>query len=339
MGLETIGEFGIIDRYARRLDRPSDRVLVGIGDDCAVLRPDSGRHLLVTSDMMVAGVHFLEEHTTPEDLGYKSLAASLSDIAAMGGEPLCFFVSLGPPASTEPSWVERFFNGMGNLSQRFNVPLAGGDTVRSERTVVDVTVAGQAEPGRILSRSGALPGDAVLVTGELGASAAGLALIVQGLAEGPLPGWVLHSAEKALLAHRRPMPRLNEAFVLAESGLVHSMMDISDGLAGDIAHVAAQSGVGAEIRVNSLPVPKWLSSIAALCKASAEEWSLYGGEDYELLLTAAPDAVERLQQALRGATGTNLTDVGHITDSPGVVMAETGVRLRSAHQHFGSPPS
>lgn len=338
MSLAELGEFGIIERFAKRLERPIENLVTGIGDDCAVIRPAPGRHTLITSDMMVAGVHFLLDRTEPSDLGHKALCTGLSDIAAMGGRPVCFFLSLALPGGTPVSWLERFFDGLGALATEFGVTLAGGDTVASPVVAVDITVLGQGEPKNLVRRKGARAGDLILVTGYLGASAAGLHIIKNEIGINNLPGRLHEAAALACHAHRRPWPRLREAAVLVRDAPPTSMMDISDGLAGDLRHITGANGVGAEIWAGSLPMIPGLQDLAAELGNSADLWALSGGEDYELLLTLPEPQAEAAMRAVRGANGTPLTVVGRITDSLEVVFLDRQGRQFSpigGHDHFG----
>lgn len=263
--------------------RNRDRSLVkAIGDDAAVLRPHPGEDLVFTSDFVLEGRHFTVSTHRPADIGHKALARSLSDLAAMGSEPVFCLVSLAVPAPIAPSWVGRFYKGLLALADRTNITLAGGDLASFDKIVVDVICCGRVPRGKALLRSGAKQGDRVYVTGELGRSAHGFA-IRRGVA------W--HR-------HLRPEPRISAGIALRKLG-VSACMDLSDGLSLDLARLCAESGVGAEIGPY-LPVAR---------QASLDE-ALHGGEDYELLFTAPPRM--RIPGKIAGLP---VTGIGTITAS------------------------
>ena len=316
------GELGLIRRIAGLVGGPGPGVLRGIGDDTAVLEFAGGR-LLATVDMLVEGVHFDLSFITPWQLGRKALAVNLSDIAAMGGEPLFALVSLGLSGQVDEDFVEELYRGMVAMAETCGVGIVGGDTVRSPGgLIVDVAVLGRvAAP---LTRSGARPGDLVAVTGHLGASAAGLHWLLRQKERRP-EAFVGAAGEDGAVrsvvrAHLEPVPRLREAAELTATGLVTAMIDISDGLASEANHIARESGVGMVIYAEAIPVASATREVARLLGADPLAWALAGGEDYELLLTCAPGSEERLRKAV-AATGTPLTFIGE------VVPAERGVTL------------
>ena len=216
--LRSLGEFGLIDRLTRRV-RVDASVRHGIGDDAAVIIPDAGRHLLLSTDMLVDGVHFLWGKHPADGIGWKALACSVSDIAAMGGVPRHAAVSVGIPPKTPVRQLERLYSGLQAVARRFRVNLVGGDTVRAPRFVIDVAILGSVEPRHLVLRSGASPGDRVFVTGRLGGSY--------------LSG-----------KHLRFVPRLRESRWLVAHHKPTAMMDLSDGLASDLQQLAKRSGVG-----------------------------------------------------------------------------------------------
>ena len=274
------GEFGLIEWIRGQFPVP-DGVL-GIGDDCAVIPQRDGLETLVTTDMLVEGSHFLLEDIDPYSLGWKSAAVNLSDIAGMGGKPVGTFLSVALPKSLDDSFLEGFFRGYKDLSDRFDCPLLGGDTTASpDRMCINVTVLGSCAAGRSRKRSAAQPGDLVCVTGPLGDSAAGLKVILDK---------VERSEEETILRerHYRPLPRVEEGMKLAGTPGVNAMMDISDGIGSDLRHILEESGKGARVDVRSLPLSAELRTVCARRAWDPVVLALDGGEDYELLFTCRP---------------------------------------------------
>jgi thiamine-monophosphate kinase len=326
-------ERGVIDHVRRlaRTDVPGVRV--GIGDDCAVLEPTPGTVIVATTDLLVEDVHFRRRHAEPADIGWKALAVNLSDIASMGARPRWALVALACPPGATAEEVDAFYEGLLALATEHDVAVVGGDTSASASGwVVNVTLLGEAV--RPVLRSTARPGDAIAVTGALGRSAAGLALLERGAAPPSLDADALAAATTA---HRRPVPRTREASWLAEAG-VTAMIDVSDGLATDIAHIAEESGVGARIELGRLPIDAGTRRIAEALAADVLGWATGGGEDYELLLTCERAGAERLVAGLERATGTPLHVIGDITATSGVRFVDADgrdVALRGGFQHFG----
>ncbi len=271
-------EFELIERIKNGIKVPAG--ITGIGDDCAIIPQQQGLDTLVTADLLVEGRHFLLEDANPEDLGWKSAAVNISDIAAMGGRPLAAFLSIALPSHLTGKWADRFAAGFKEACSAYGVSLLGGDTSASDDKVfINVTLLGQCPHGKALKRSGAVPGDIIFVSGPLGDSAAGLKLILEGKgAESP----VLTSR------HYRPEPRVELGQLLAATPGIHAMMDISDGVAADLPHILEESRCGASVDTTKIPVSQELK---AICKSHG--WppltlALDGGEDYQLLFTAAP---------------------------------------------------
>jgi thiamine-monophosphate kinase len=319
-----LGEFELIDRLASRLES-GPGVVVGIGDDTAVLQPTPGMQLLATTDGQVEGSHFLRAGTPPDAVGHRLLASNLSDVAAMGGRPRWALVALTLPPDLPLAWVDGLYEGMVTLGQRFGVTIVGGNVARSPAgTVVDLTVLGEVEPDHRLTRAGARPGDAVFVTGWPGASAGGLELILHpelraGLSE--------HTVRELIETHWRPTPRVEAGRVLACRGVATACIDISDGLAADLGHILAASGAGATLDTEALPVSPALSA----SHLDVERLVLHGGEAYELLFTSPSTP----------------PDLGIPCRRIGTIEAEPGLRLRrpdgrveplaaTGHDHFRS---
>jgi len=289
-----IGEFGLIHLLSDMVSRSPlvagavrEELLVGIGDDATAWQWPAGKQL-ATVDTMVQDVHFTLDTISWEELGWKALAVSLSDIAAMGGQARYALISLSLPDETEVDDVSRLYQGMLKLAGAFRVALAGGDTCRSPLVTITVSVIGEAGDGHLLLRSGAEPTDLVAVTGYLGSAAAGLAMLQEKLAlDVELSGYLKES-------FRLPCPRLTEGRRLVEFG-IKTAIDISDGLIVDLRHIAEMSRVGARIEADRLPIEPRVRDYFG---KRALELALTGGEDYELLFTASASRIKGLKQAI-----------------------------------------
>jgi thiamine-monophosphate kinase len=309
---------------------------VGIGDDTAVLTPVPGGLLLATTDLLIEDVHFRRRWAGPRDIGWKALAVNLSDIAAMGGRPRWALVSLAVPGRTPLGDVEAFYAGLREAGAPHGVTVVGGDTSSSPGGwFVSVTVLGE-HAGAPRLRSGARPGDTVLVTGTLGRSAAGLALLEAGPAR--VPGLRPGTVRSLTAAHLRPVARVAEGRWLGLAPGVHAMMDLSDGLATDLGHICRESGVGAAVDLPRLPVAPEVGEAARALGGDAVTWAAAGGEDYALLLTCEPGEVERLAAGLRRATGAALSMVGTVeAGRAGVVFRDARGRpipVGAGWEHF-----
>jgi len=302
--------------------RPGRWVVEGIGDDCAILRIPPGHETLVTTDFSLEGVHFRREWHSPEVIGHHCLARGLSDIAAMGGEPIAAFLSLALPRRLPQSWVDRFLRGLLRLADEFNVSLAGGDSSEFPQGILaDLAVVGCAPKGTAIRRSGAHPGDQIYVTGELGGAAAALKLLSCGRKVRPAD----------FPRHFHPIPRIEVGRILRKRGLASAMIDLSDGLSTDLAHICEESGVGAEIRAETIPRAR----IGRPAREVDLQFALHGGEDYELLFTAP--GRRRIPAQIAGV---QITQLGHITRKKHVtLMSEGGVKMALRPQgweHFKS---
>jgi len=301
--LQDIGEFGLIDRIAGKV-RDKFSVPIGIGDDAAGIRPAEGTLTLVTSDMLIEGVHFDFNLTDPRSLGRKSLAVNLSDMAAMGCRPRYFLLSMGVPSHVSVDFLDAFIAGIMDRADQFAVGLIGGDTCSSKSGfVISITMMGEQLPEQTVRRSGAVPGDMICVTGTVGDSALGLQLLQRGEREG-LP----------VLRHLDPVPRVAEGMALAEARLPSAMIDISDGLAADLGHILDQSGVGACVHLESIPLSEPFRCGCNSMDLDPFSLALAGGEDYELLFTVPP-AQQHLVRELLTGTGSSVTVIGNITES------------------------
>jgi thiamine-monophosphate kinase len=333
--VRQLGELGLISRLRDAASRPpASGVVVGVGDDTAVLGVTPGASLLATTDLVIEDVHFRRASSSPRDIGWKAMAVNLSDIAAMGGTPRWALVALAVPDSTEVKEVEALYGGMLDAAAPHGVVIVGGDTSASRAGwVLNVTVLGE-HTGTPRLRSMARPGDAVAVTGSLGRSAAGLAVLERGL-EGAIGTVALG---EITAAHCRPTARVAEGAWLGARSAVHALMDCSDGVATDLGHVCRESRVAARIRVDQLPVSPAVREAARAIGADPIEWATGGGEDYELLLTCDPGAARDLADGLRAATGTPLAVIGEIVSGPAEIAwidaAGAAVAVRAGYEHF-----
>ncbi len=342
--LSSLGEFGLIRSLVRELGDRAAGVLLPEGDDAAVW--NTGGKILASADGMAEGVHFRTDWTSPEDLGFKAISINVSDIAAMGGEPSLALVALGLPPESDPAKIGGVYRGMAEGCRRYGLKIGGGDTFSSEKLVIVVTILGEPPPSGAVTRAGAVDGDLLFVTGELGDAAAGLAYLRARQLEGRSKGKVRkagHGSTASAMAAAvsrllRPEARLAEGKAAAASG-VSAMIDISDGIAGDALHLASASEVGILLRASSLPVGLGARMAEGLLGESPERLALCGGEDYELLVSVSPERAPSLAEAME-RTGTKLTLVGEVHSKVrGCVLEEDGstVKLETVrgYDHFG----
>ena len=322
-----LGEQGVLQRLQRYC--PADVV----GDDAAVLTPPPGQLLVVTTDMLVDGVHFSDRTTAPNDVGWRTTAANLSDLAAMGATPLGVTLSLGLPGELQVNWLEQLYQGISDCLQSYGGAIMGGDVCRSPVVTLSMTAFGTVHPHQQILRSVAQPGDAIVVTGSHGASRAGLELLLH-------PDWGsdLNSEEREALrlAHQRPRPRLDVLPLLwqVQPQLRVAGMDSSDGLADAIVQICRASGVGAVVEGDRIPIPASLVRTQSLTREQALHWALYGGEDFELVLCLPPPDSEALLRQL----GPGAAIVGEVVVGDTVQLidaTETGPPvLLTTHQGF-----
>ncbi len=315
--LSQLGEFGLIDRFKNKLRGTSSVVIQGIGDDCAVYKASKDRYQIVTTDALVEGVHFNLKFHPPELLGRKSLAVSLSDIAAMGGSPRTAVISLGIPETLPLNFLDKFYNGLHNMGEEFDLSISGGDTVKSPKGLwISLTVIGEVRKNRIFKRAGAKAGHSLLVTGTLGDSALGLKLLS---AKGKPLKVSSESRKKLVARHLDPTPRLSFSKALAASKIrVSSMIDISDGLQQDLSHICRMSGVGADIEPDHLPLSREFKNLNKNNSLKHSSLCLTGGEDYELLFTTPPEDVKKLKK-ITMKVGVPVTQIGRMTPTAGCI--------------------
>ena len=328
--LAALGEFGLIGLFRRRMLPRSPGIVHGIGDDAAVLTSEGTGDLLLTTDLLLEGVHFQRRWGCPRELGRKALAVNLSDIAAMGGSPRHALLGLAlPPDGPTLVELERLLVGLEEEAEAHGVTWVGGDTCASRSgLVLAVTVLGTAPAGRALCRSGGRPGDALWVTGMLGGAAAGLLALEQGVrpdaawpAALPRPGWFgaedEAAVQAAVRAHLTPIPRLAAGQALL--GCATAMIDVSDGVASDVGHLCAEGGVAVRVWASQLPIHPGARSMARLMGREVLDLALRGGEDYELLFMAADDPRPILA---RVAPDLRVGRIGEVSAGPPVARLE-----------------
>ena len=331
MRLDQLGEFGLIDRI-RRATPENRSVRIGIGDDAAWVKIKNNS-VIITADLMLEGVHFDLAWTTFFDLGFKTLAVNLSDIAAMGGIPAYLMLSLGIPVHYESRDIEQFYKGIRSLADRTGVALIGGDTSAAGSLLLSPCLIGHC-PFRPITRAGAKSKNDIYVTGTLGDSALGLQLLKTRTTR------PRRLASYLTRRHRRPTPRLVTGALLSRRGLATAMIDISDGLLQDLGHVCRASGTGARIWETALPLSR---AYRALAGKDGTRLALTGGEDYELLFCARQRDRARIEN-LQKQTGVRITRVGNCTsESDGIaVLNPAGEPITvpvKGHDHFKKAPS
>jgi thiamine-monophosphate kinase len=302
---------GRIEEISARTRARDSGVRLGIGDDAALFKGTAGFDQILTCDWFLEGSHFLRDKHPPDSVGWKCLVRALSDVAAMGGVPRCFLLSLALPTSHTGVWLDLFLGGLRRAAKRSGCVLAGGDTTRSQNILVNLAVIGEVPTSRAILRSGAQPGDVLFASGRLGEAELGLRLIRSSKRR-------LNSRDPLLRKHLYPEPRLALGRWLAEKRLASAMMDLSDGLSTDLQRLCAASGVGARVESEKLPsvrVPKrgWSEELAPL------DLALHGGDDYELLFTMPR---KRIRYIPHSQNGTRLTAIGEITKERALLLIE-----------------
>ncbi len=308
--VSELGEFGLIARITADLPKPPD-VILGVGDDAAVLDINSTELLVATCDAQVEDTHFRLSHANPRDIGRRALAVNLSDIAAMGAKPRFALISLLIPPTTDITVLDDIYIGLKEEAAQYNVALIGGNIARNtERLIIDITLLGTASRDKVLRRDTAKPGDIVMVTGSLGLAAAGLLLLEDKQLIAKIP----HESQSVVLAAQRtPTPRVAAGQWLAQHGITTGI-DVSDGLAADITHICQASRVGVQIEADSLPIQPEVATIATFTGQEPQDLALFGGEDYELLFTVPANQADTLAHELFVATGVKATAIGTISE-------------------------
>jgi thiamine-monophosphate kinase len=339
MDIGGIGEFSLIASIRRRMEgKYPPEIALGIGDDCAVLRPQAGMEWVITTDTQVEDIHFHRAWLTPYQIGWRAMAVNLSDIAAMGAQPFAALAALTLPATTDEAFFDQIVNGLCDLGLQFDCPLIGGNLARDPaRISLTFTILGRVPHGAAVLRGGARAGDEIWVSGRLGGSAAGLRTLLQSVP--PTEAF----APTLRLRYAQPRPRIREALFLRASEQLTSMIDVSDGLAGDLGHICDESGVGAQIMADALPLESGVREVATALGEDPLEYALRGGEDFELCCTAVPGALAPLRQGFRTQFGIDLTHIGVITSERALRLVQTDGAQRplspQAFDHFNRSPA
>lgn len=332
--ISEIGEFGLIERIRKLVPKASDdNILVGIGDDTAVIKITPQKWLLATCDIQIEDTHFRINHGSHYQFGRRAMTVNLSDIASMGGRPTYALVSAGLPPQMEVSDFDNLFKGMSVALAEHSAFIVGGNLAHtSDKLTIDVFLLGKVSPDQILLRRGAKTGDRIFVTGTLGASAAGFHVLENYGKDYP------EEFAHLVQSHLEPIARVETGAEIAKSGYATSMIDISDGLAGDLKHICDGSNVGAEIFERNIPLPEKIEKLSI--SKNKLDLALKGGEDYELLFTMRYDTPLQIIQRIAAKTGTKISEIGRIVsnDNGFNVINEENQRLPlqpKGWDHFG----
>ena len=334
--LRDVGESGLIELLRRKhggVARPGE---LPIGDDAAVVRVPGGRAVLST-DLLIEGTHFSLGYFRPEEVGGRALSANLSDLAAMGADPVCYLVALAAPPATPVATIDAIYRGMAAAARPSGIRLVGGDTCRGERLTLCLTVVGAVGPGKPVSRAGARPGDLLYVTGSPGWSRLGLELL-RGGRPSRTSGW----RREAMRAHLAPTARWREGRAAARTGAVAAMIDVSDGILTDLSHLLESGGLGAVLAEESFPVSRSFRAASAALGVDPLDAFLGGGEDYELLMAVRPARRASFLRAARSFPS-GATLVGAVTKAAGIRVRRAdgswleGAGLPSGFVHFPPP--
>ena len=318
MKINELGEFGFIDQLAKLMSPAQHPLKLGIGDDCAVYALNESTYGLLTTDMLVEKVHFSRETATAYQIGWKSVACNISDIASMGGTPQYMVVSLGLPGDTDVQWAMELYRGMLDIAQKYNVAIIGGDTVTAHQIVINIAMTGSVAIANLCLRSGAKTGDALMVSGALGGSAAGLYLSRH-------PASItLETRDDLLQKHLQPEPRVALGKWIGAQPGHGAMTDSSDGLARDLLNISSASKVGFLVEESRIPIHPRVHSLAKSTGQDALNWAMNGGEDYELVFTVPQNQVEYFSREIPVQLGIPVVAIGT------VVPMEEGICWRDA---------
>lgn len=338
MKFSEIGEFGFIDSIKGQCDVSVKGVIKGIGDDCAVFSSTPGRVLLFTTDMLVEDIHFVIDRITFHQLGWKALAVNLSDIAAMGGRPLVALISLAIPVETEVEAIQELYIGMRDICEHHDLNIVGGDTVASpDKLIINISVIGDARENEVLYRSGASPGDKIYVTGYVGDSMAGLKILTNEITPSEGMGGYF------IKAHNEPKPLVEAGRIIAASGLASAMIDVSDGLLSDLGHICEESGIGALLYAEKIPLSSELTLLAGGAGFNPLDLAILGGEDYQLLFTVPVENDQGIEKLFKEHDLTPPYPIGEIGQEPGIRMEKADKSIEEltpkGFNHFSSSSS
>lgn len=326
MKLKDVGEKNLLE-LARKICDEGPKVEVGIGDDAAVLEMKDGLHLLTSTDMLIENIHFTQD-TPAKQIGRKAVVTNLSDIAAMGAEPLGLVYSIGAPGEKELDFITGLLEGMNSTVKEYDTYLVGGDLNEAETVILSGTAFGQAEEEEFLLRSGAEPNDYIGVTGELGAATAAVMAVVE---EFPLEDW--ESLRKAL---EKPEARVKEGRVLSKSGGVTSAIDITDGLAANLWQISRRSNVNLNVEFEEIPISNAAKEFAEEKNVDLDNFVFFGGEEFELLFTAKPEVWNDLEKSFR-EIGSKITKIGEVETGKGAHLIRNGQKEElpdRGYEHF-----
>jgi thiamine-monophosphate kinase len=330
--VEYIGETGLLDLIEKRLERlglsplgPISAIL-GFGDDCASIRVDESFHVLLSTDLLVEDIHFRKGYFSPYQLGYKALAVNISDVAAMGGMPAYVLVGLAIPSGLSTEFVDELYDGLIKTGEKYGVRVIGGDTVGSTGPVMlSITILGAVEEGNIVTRKGAKPGNRIMVTGELGSAMMGLEILEDSEVTEKPERKDNESNGLGRICDRfiHPVPRIKEARIIAKKHLATSMIDLSDSLSQDLAHICRSSEVGARIKKEFIPIAPEVKRLANERGKDPFLYALTGGEDYEILFTVRSEYAELTKELVLKETGTLVHEIGEICPAEeGVILID-----------------
>jgi len=325
--LSDLGEFGLIKRLETKFSSDLPGQFTGIGDDCSIIPLSEGRLQLITTDLLIENIHFLTEKITAKELGFKSLAVNLSDIAAMGGVPESAYLSIGFPGELKVNWIDDFFDGILQLCKSSNVKLMGGDTTRSRQIVINFCVTGSVKSHHVKRRDHAKPGDIVCITDTLGDSGAGLKILLENKE-------LDEDSYYLIKKHNKPRPHLEEGKWLGQKPEVNAMIDVSDGIESDLRRIMDSSGFGSEIDLDQVPVSGKLLSVAQKYSWNPIDLALTGGEDYCLMCTVEASKVDQLAQNFEQEFSCKLFQVGRIIEENALYFTHKGQRVDYKMQGF-----
>ena len=321
MEIKKIGEFGLIDLIRKKIYAEDKRVVLNIGDDAAILRGSKNKLLVFTTDTLMEKVHFDLKYCSYRDVGWKSMAANLSDIAAMGGIPLAGIISLGVSSRTKVEDILKLYSGLKTLSSRFKCPIVGGDVFSSKELVIAISLLGEVEKNLFKTRSGAKVGDLICVTGDLGKAEAGLRVLKK-----PSKNKIPYK-NSIIKKHLTPYPRIEESRLLVKNLKITSMIDISDGLSSDLYHLCEESNKGSLIYADKIPISQKTRETCKLLNLSPLNLALSSGEEYELLFTLNPEEEKKLLKVTQGKF--RVTIIGKIKNiKEGVKIKELNGRIK-----------